>query len=87
MTVPLAAGGNLDFMYWAGSTSAGTANVIFDVTGYFANDLRGATFHAITPGRVLDSRLPIGASLFHSGVKQTVRGHRALRRARGRWSR
>jgi hypothetical protein len=34
ITVPLAAG-KLDFMYWSGST-ADKAQVIFDVTGYFA---------------------------------------------------
>jgi hypothetical protein len=34
ITVPLAAGGKLDFMYWTGSTSD-TIGVIFDVTGYF----------------------------------------------------
>ena len=31
----------------------------------------GATFHARTPGRVLDSRLSLGARLFHSQVKQS----------------
>ena len=35
VTVPLAAGGNLDFMYWTAST-ADTVQVIFDVTGYFS---------------------------------------------------
>ena len=35
ITVPLGAGGTLDVMYWTGST-APTAQVIFDVTGYFA---------------------------------------------------
>ena len=41
------------------------------MTGYFANDTSGATFHAITPGRVLDSRINQGAVLFHSRTKQT----------------
>jgi hypothetical protein len=35
VTVPLAGGGKLDFMYWAASTSA-TVQVIFDVTGFFS---------------------------------------------------
>jgi hypothetical protein len=35
MTVPLAAGGKLDLMYWS-SRTADTTNVIFDVTGYFS---------------------------------------------------
>jgi hypothetical protein len=35
VTVPLAAGGNLDFVYWSTRT-ADKAQVIFDVTGFFA---------------------------------------------------
>jgi hypothetical protein len=69
ITVPLGAGGKLDAMYWAGSTSD-TVNVLFDVTGYFANDTTGATYHAITPGRVVDSRTSSGAATFHSRTKQ-----------------
>ena len=71
VTLPLAAGGKLDFMYWSSST-ADTAQVIFDVTGYFSNDATGATYHALTPYRVLDSRISRGGTLFHSRVKQTV---------------
>jgi hypothetical protein len=71
MTVPLASGGKLDLMYWSAS-KADTVNVIFDVTGYFAIDATGATYHALTPARVLDSRSHLGASLFHSQVKQTL---------------
>jgi hypothetical protein len=36
ITVSLGSGGKLDAMYWSAST-ADTVNVIFDVTGYFAN--------------------------------------------------
>ena len=45
------------------------------MTGYFANDTTGATYHALTPVRVLDSRPGtghIGVSIFHSRTKQTV---------------
>ena len=35
VTVPLASGGKLDFMYWTSYTSD-TVQIIFDVTGYFA---------------------------------------------------
>jgi hypothetical protein len=56
-------------MYWSSSTSD-TVNIIFDVTGYFAKDTTGATFHAIAPGRALDSRAGTGAGLFHSRTKQ-----------------
>ena len=31
----------------------------------------GATYHALTPGRVLDSRIGLGTGLFHSRSKQT----------------
>jgi hypothetical protein len=71
ITVPLAAGGTLDFAYWAAGTTA-TVNVVFDVTGYFTNDLTGATYHTLTPVRVLDSRTGLGAGLFHTQIKQTV---------------
>ncbi len=71
LTVPLAAGGHLDFMYWTGNTSD-RAQIIFDVTGYFANDVGGATYHTVTPYRVLDSRSSKGASRFSSQIKQTV---------------
>ena len=71
VTVQLAAGGNLDFMYWSGSTSA-TAQVLFDVTGYFSADASGDTYHAVAPARVLDSRFSTGGTVFHSRVRQTV---------------
>jgi putative cell wall-binding protein len=70
LTVSLGAGGRLDAMYSAGDTSS-TVNVIFDVTGYFDNGTTGASFHAIPPGRVLDSRISLGADRFHSGTKQS----------------
>jgi hypothetical protein len=31
-------------------------NLIFDVTGYFTADLTGATYHTVTPARILDTR-------------------------------
>jgi hypothetical protein len=57
-------------MYWSASASD-VVNVIFDVTGYFSNATTGATYHALTPGRVLDSRTGLGAGLFHSRTKQS----------------
>ena len=71
VTVSLATGGTLDVMYWTGST-ADTAQVILDVTGYFLNDATGATYYPVTPARVLDSRTSTGGSQFHSRTKQTV---------------
>ncbi len=69
VTVPLAAGA-FDVMYWS-AKSSDTVNIAFDVTGYFTNDMTGATYHTLTPIRVLDSRTPLGATLFHSHAKQT----------------
>ena len=71
ITVPLAAGGKLDFMYWTGSTSD-TIGVIFDVTGYFSADASGSTYHTVTPARVLDSRIGKGGTTFHGQINQTV---------------
>jgi outer membrane protein assembly factor BamB len=73
MTVPLASGGKLDLMYWSSKTTD-TTNLIFDVTGYFSPGATGATYHGLTPARVLDSRpgaAHIGAAVFHSRTKQT----------------
>jgi len=73
VTVPLGADGNLDAMYCAGNLGDGSfsTDVAFDVTGYLANDATGATFHAISPWRVLDSRIPRGAPIFHTWAKQS----------------
>ena len=74
VTVALAPGGNLDFMYWSGST-ANRINILFDVTGYFSADQSGATYRTVAPVRVLDSRPGsghIGATLFNSRASQTV---------------
>jgi energy-converting hydrogenase Eha subunit F len=72
ITVALHSGGTLDAMYWA--SSADTVDLLFDVTGYFRMDASGATYFAVTPARVLDSRpgtSHIGAATFHSRAKQT----------------
>jgi hypothetical protein len=71
VTVPLAAGGYLDFMYWSSST-ADTVQVIFDVTGYFEPNSGGSTYYTVTPYRVMDSRYDIGAAKYHSRARQTV---------------
>jgi spore germination protein YaaH len=51
-------GGKLKLVYWARTNA--TAQVIFDVTGYFRDDLSGATFVPLAPGRVVDSRSNTG---------------------------
>jgi len=55
VTVALGAGGTLSITFVAPSNGP-TAQAIFDVTGYFTPDTSGATYHALSPTRVLDSR-------------------------------
>jgi hypothetical protein len=44
------------------ATAGATAQVIFDVTGYFVPDASGATYHTVTPNRLVDSRIGTGLS-------------------------
>jgi outer membrane protein assembly factor BamB/uncharacterized membrane protein YoaK (UPF0700 family) len=77
VTVALGTGGTLSVTY-AASTLGPTAQVIFDVTGFFTLDMTGATYHALTPTRILDSRDHTGGlGTFSSHVAQTftVIGH------------
>ena len=59
VTVALS-GGKLQVV-WCG-TSGSSANVIFDVTGYFSAGSGGLSFYALTPVRVLDSSTSLGLS-------------------------
>ena len=77
VTVALGAGGTLSVTY-AAATLGPTAQVIFDVTGYFTPDASGATYHALTPSRILDSRDHTGGlGIFSSHGAQSfqVTGH------------
>jgi hypothetical protein len=77
VTVALGAGGTLSVTYVA-PTSGPTAHVIFDVTGYFTPNTSGATYHALTPTRILDTRYGTGLSgVFSSHAARTfgVTGH------------
>jgi hypothetical protein len=67
VTVGLAPGGTLDAVFRS-STAGATVNVIFDVTGYFTPDTGGATYHPVTPGRVLDTRAT-GSGHVNIGLK------------------
>jgi spore germination protein YaaH len=77
VTVALGGTGTLSVTY-VGVPGA-TAQVIFDVTGYFTPDTSGATYHALTPARILDSRDGTGGvwTPFSSHVARTfgVTGH------------
>src|SRR5450756_655641 len=71
VTVALGGGGTLSVTYVA--VPGATAQVIFDVTGYFTPDTSGATYHALTPTRILDSRDGTGglSGAFSSYVART----------------
>jgi hypothetical protein len=58
VTVPLGGGGELWVTYWAGQGAH--AHVVFDVTGYFVAGPAGATYLAVAPNRLADSRTPLG---------------------------
>ncbi len=58
VTVPLGAGGMLSVTYAA--RAGNTAQVIFDVTGYFMPDTSGSTYFTVKPNRLVDSRTPLG---------------------------
>jgi hypothetical protein len=78
VTVALSGTGTLSVTY-AAPTLGPTAQVIFDVTGYFTPDMTGATYHALTPTRILDTRDGTGglSGPFSSHVARTftVWGH------------
>jgi FtsP/CotA-like multicopper oxidase with cupredoxin domain len=72
VTVALGPNGVLGITYVASAASA-TADVIFDVSGYFTPDTLGSTYHALTPTRILDTRAATGLSgQFRSHVAQTL---------------
>jgi hypothetical protein len=58
LTVALSTGGTLSATYLA--TAGNTTDLVFDVTGYFTPDTTGATYHPLTPARILDTRKNIG---------------------------
>jgi hypothetical protein len=60
VTSKLGAGGTLCAV-WVGPAGS-TADVLFDVNGYFVNDLSGAMWVPITPNRILDTRKPFPSS-------------------------
>ena len=56
VTVKLSAAGGLSAVYKA--PPGATTHLILDVTGYYLNDLNGARFVPLTPGRRMDTRFP-----------------------------
>ena len=55
VTIGLAPDGTLSAVFRSATVGA-TTQLIFDVTGYFTPNATGATYHAVTPGRILDTR-------------------------------
>jgi spore germination protein YaaH len=75
VSVKLGADGSLAAL-WTG-TRGSRSSLVFDVSGYFVPGASGATFTALTPARVLDTRTGNGLSgLFDSSVARSflVRG-------------
>jgi hypothetical protein len=60
LTVALGPGGTLSATYM--STAGNTTDLVFDVTGFFTPDVSGATYHPMTPARLLDTRNGTGLS-------------------------
>ncbi len=60
VTIPLSPSGSLSATY--GAAAGNKTHVLFDVTGYFLADDSGATFTAISPVRVISTRLGTGLS-------------------------
>jgi len=60
VTVALGPGGTLGITYVASSLGSFTADVIFDVTGFFSVATDGATYTPLDPARILDTRHNVG---------------------------
>lgn len=58
VTVPLSDTGSLSATYMAGAGN--TTDLVFDLTGYFTPDTSGATYHALPPARIVDTRKALG---------------------------
>ncbi len=72
VTLALATDGSLSAVYRS-STSGATTDLIFDLTGYFLPGTSGATYHTVTPGRVLDTRATnSGIGSVHIGPLTTL---------------
>ena len=73
LTLPLSAAGRASAVYKA--TTAGTTDLIFDVTGYYVAGTSGLRFFPLSPGRIMDSRMTALTQLtgaFSSSVPRTL---------------
>ena len=70
LTVALSPTGTLSATYMV--ASGNTTDMVFDVTGFFTPDTTGATYHALTPVRLLDTRVKNGlAGKFSANVPRS----------------
>jgi hypothetical protein len=70
VTVAVGVGGAL-WVTYAASTMGPSADVLFDVTGYFEPGTGGASYTALAPTRLLDTRYKTGLTgSFHSHVSR-----------------
>jgi hypothetical protein len=73
LTADLNASGDLTITY--GAVVGATTDVILDATGYYVADASGLLFHALAPGRLLDSRETVETMLtgaFTANVARTL---------------
>ena len=71
ITVKLAADGSLSAVFIA--KAGATTHLVFDVTGYYVNDLTGSKFVPLSPVRRLDTRSNIGlAGKFAADIGRTL---------------
>ncbi|HET9520772.1 MAG TPA: hypothetical protein VFO73_07000 [Candidatus Limnocylindrales bacterium] len=62
VTVPLSANGSLAAVYVA--AAGGTADLLFDVTGYYVEGTSGLRFYPLNPARIMDTRSNALTQLF-----------------------
>jgi hypothetical protein len=70
LTMALGAGGTISVVYVG--VPGSSADIVFDVTGYFTADLSGAAYHPLTPVRLVDSRVNYGLTKLVSHVPQVL---------------
>ncbi len=82
VTVGLDGAGKL-WVTFVAPTAGKTTHVVFDVTGYFTPDNTGATYHPVSPARLLDSRNGTGgvSGADRRAHRHVLPGHGRRRRA------
>ena len=71
LTIKLSSAGRAYLVYVGGTAGVSTADLIFDVTGYYRTGTGGLRFYALDPRRVFDSRFGNPPSL-QAGVPRAI---------------